>query len=71
MNLYWFVPVRSWLTAVSAVIAGLAAGAFGAALIAVINTALHSTESSRVALAAGFFGLVGVEPSRMRLPGFY
>jgi putative ATP-binding cassette transporter len=44
---------------VSAVIAGLAAGAFGAALIAVINTALHSTESSRVALAAGFFGLVG------------
>jgi putative ATP-binding cassette transporter len=58
LNLYSLVPARSWVTAVFAVAAGLAGGAFGAALIAIINTTLNNAESSRRWLAAAFLGLM-------------
>ena len=58
MSLFSFVPARSWLTAVFAIVAGLAAGGFSAALIAVINTALNNPESSRTWLAVGFCGFL-------------
>src|SRR6185369_6970900 len=44
--------------AVFAVASGLAGGAFGAALIAVINTTLNDARASRGVLAASFLGLV-------------
>lgn len=58
MSLFSFVPARSWLTAVFAVVAGLAGGGFSAALIALINTALGNPESSRALLAVGFCGFL-------------
>jgi len=58
VSLFSFVPARSWLTAVLAVVAGLAGGGFSAALIAVINTALNNAESSGKWLAVGFFGFL-------------
>ena len=58
MRMFSFVPLRSWLTAVSAVIAGLVAGAFGAGLVALINTALSHAGSPPSFLAFGFCGLL-------------
>jgi putative ATP-binding cassette transporter len=58
VSLFSFVAARSWLTAVFAVVAGLAGGGFSAALIAVINTALNNPESSRKLLAVGFVGFL-------------
>src|SRR5262249_13248786 len=58
LNLYSLAPARSWATAVFAVAAGLAGGAFGAALIAVINTALNDAAASRRRLAAALLVLV-------------
>ncbi|HKW92659.1 MAG TPA: cyclic peptide export ABC transporter [Methylomirabilota bacterium] len=56
--MFSFVPVRSWLAAAVSVVAGLAAGAFGAGLVAVINTALHNSGPSLSLLAFGFCGLL-------------
>ena len=58
MSLLRFVPVRSWLVATVAVVAGLFGGAFSAALIALVNTALNDPTRSRRLLAVCFFGLV-------------
>lgn len=58
MSLLRFVPVRSWLVATVAVVAGLFGGAFSAALIALVNTALNDPTRSRRFLAVCFFGLV-------------
>jgi putative ATP-binding cassette transporter len=58
VNLFPFLPARSWLLAVIAVVAGLFGGAFSAALIALINTALNSPGPPRRLIVVGFFGLV-------------
>lgn len=58
VNQFGFVPLRSWLAGAVAIGAGLAGGACSAALIAVINAALHNTASSMHVLAAAFFGLL-------------
>jgi putative ATP-binding cassette transporter len=49
---------RDWLLAAGATAAGLASGAFSAALIAVVNTALMRGEVGRGRLAAVFAGLL-------------
>jgi putative pyoverdin transport system ATP-binding/permease protein len=60
VRMFSFVPVSSWLTAGFSVVAGLAAGACGAGLVAIINTAIHSSGPSTRRLAFGFCGfLVG------------
>ena len=58
MRLLRFVPARAWLVATVAVVAGLIGGAFSAALIAVVNTALNDPDQSRTFLVVCFFGLV-------------
>ena len=58
MNLFALVPARSWFMAIAAVVAGLAGGALSAALVALINTALHDLDRSQSLFVVGFFGLV-------------
>lgn len=58
MSLLRFVPARSWLLATVAVVAGLFGGAFSAALIVLVNTALNDPGRSRSFLVVCFFGLV-------------
>jgi putative ATP-binding cassette transporter len=53
-----FIPLRSRLLAAAAVVAGLVAGGCSAALIALINTALHRNGLSRTILVVGFSTLV-------------
>jgi putative ATP-binding cassette transporter len=53
-----FVPRHTWLAAAGAFGAGIAAGACGAGLIALINTALHRPDLSRPLLGAAFVALV-------------
>lgn len=54
-----FLPPRAWIPASGAVIAGLINGIAGAALIAVVNTAIQGRSGYSVALLGGaFFGLV-------------
>jgi putative ATP-binding cassette transporter len=52
------VPRPAWRLAVAAVVAGLTGGACAAALIALINSALHRTDIARSWLIAGFAGLL-------------
>jgi putative ATP-binding cassette transporter len=58
VNLFQFVPIRTWLMAAGAIVAGLVGGACTAAIIALINTALNRVGLSRTLLVVGFAGLV-------------
>jgi len=58
MNLRSFMERRDWALALGATVAGLASGAFSAALIAVVNTALMRGELGPSRLAAIFAGLL-------------
>ncbi len=58
MILLSLAPRRAWVVAAAAVAAGLVGGACSAALIALINTALHRADLPRTRLIAGFAGLM-------------
>jgi putative pyoverdin transport system ATP-binding/permease protein len=60
-SLLSLVTRGSWLTAAAAVGAGLVGGGASAALIALINTALHRPELSRAWLGGAFAGLVAAK----------
>jgi len=55
------VPRRTWGLAVAAVAAGLVGGACAAALIALINSALHRADLSRTLLLGAFAGLMAAK----------
>jgi putative ATP-binding cassette transporter len=61
------IPPRSWPVAGGAIVAGLVSGAASAALIALVNTALHHGDLSRSRLAAGFAGLVATKVASQAL----
>ena len=52
------VPRQAWGLAIAAVAAGVIGGACAAALIAVVNSALHRADLSSTLLIAGFTGLL-------------
>lgn len=58
MTLVRLVSPRSWLLASIAVVTGFLGGALGAALVALVTTALNDPGRSRGFLALCFFGLV-------------
>ena len=61
MILRSIVPRHAWGLAVAAVAAGLVGGACAAALIALINSALHRADLPRTLLVAGFAGLMAAK----------
>ena len=61
MILRSIVPRRTWGLAVAAVAAGLVGGACAAALIALINSALHRADLSRTLLLGAFAGLMAAK----------
>ena len=61
MILRAIVPRHTWGLAVAAVAAGVLGGACAAALIALINSALHRADLSRTLLLAGFAGLMAAK----------
>ena len=58
VSLFSLVPVRLWVVAIAAVVAGLISGAFSAGLLAFINSALNNLDRSKRLLAVGFAGLI-------------